>query len=333
MSSTPTKHSPAQAQAAARKLHSLLRDPHSPAKKEGAPARDPESSAMASASSPVGLPVEELMSCLKAMQAHATTNTEVGTTAMEVGTTAIALGTKALEGLDNLASVVQDNRNDHDNLRRAHDALAANVNVEVGDLRGRVNKLEMMSPTAAASSGTAFSFDSAVPGDDQKQPALPSTDAIGSSRGAAASGSFGAGATSVASAAGGGFGSGTTAATAAGFAAPGTLSLGAAAAASGPFAGTTAVLGSDNAASLKSSSSGGSVPTFGAGAGSAGAGAGTNGAGFSFDGPTSGSFGTLKNSAPSAAPSVSFGIGTQDPSLKDAVGFQQVSISTFFLSC
>ena len=317
MSSTPTKHSPAEARAAARKLHSLLRDPHSPAKKEGAPARGPESSAMASASSPVGLPVEELMSCLKAVQAQATTNTEVGTTA-------IALGTKALEGLDNLASVVQDNRNDHDNLRRAHDALAANVNnvnVQMDHLRGR-----------AAASGATFGFDDADPGSDQ---------------GAAASGSFGAGATSVASAPGGGFGSGTTA----GFAAPGTLSLGAAAAASGPFAGTTAVLGSDNAASLKSSSSGGSIPTFGAGAGSAGAGAGTNGAafgagagsagagagtngaGFSFDGPTSGSFGTLKNSAPSAAPSVSFGIGTQDPSLKDAVGFQQVSISTFFLSC
>ncbi len=72
-----------------------------------------------------------------------------------------------------------------------------------------------------------------------------------------------------------------------------------------------------------SSLDGGILP-FGAGAGSAGAGAGTNGAGFFFNGPTDGSFGAPKSSAPSAAPSVSF--GTQESSRKNAVGFQQVSI-------
>ena len=70
------------------------------------------------------------------------------------------------------------------------------------------------------------------------------------------------------------------------------------------------------------SSSGGGVLTSGAGAGSAGAGAGTTGRGFSFNRPTAVSFGTPKNSAPSAAPSG-----------KDAVGFQQVSIKAFFSSC
>jgi len=74
---------------------------------------------------------------LKAMLAQATMN-------MKVGTTALSLGTKALEGLDNLAGVVQRNRDAHDNLRHDHDTFAAEVNDQMGNLDGRIKALELM---------------------------------------------------------------------------------------------------------------------------------------------------------------------------------------------
>ena len=258
---------------------------------------------------------------LQQMQAEITTNTKNQLVTAEIQQQSALAHKMILGKLEGVDATLEE-----------HGGDIATLKDQVGHLSGRVNALELKTPTAAAASGAAFSFDGADPGSNQKRPALPSTNAIGSPRGAAASSLFGgAGAASVASAPGGGFDSRSAAAatTTAGFLSQGNADT-------GTVAVTTAGPGSNKkqsvrfnsdalatAASLKSSSDG-SILTLGAVAGSAGAGAGINGAGFFFNGPTAGSFGTPKNSALSAAPSGSF--GTQESSPKDAVGFQQVSI-------
>ena len=306
---------------------------------------------------------------LQQMQAEITTNTKNQLVTAEIQQQSALAHKMILGKLEGVDATLEE-----------HGGDIAILKDQVGHLSGRVNALELKTPTAAAASGAAFSFDGADPGSNQKRPALPSANAIGSPRGAAASSPFGgAGAASVASAPGGGFDS-RSAAAAAATTTTGFLSQGNAD--TGTVAVTTAGPGSNNAAnaaavattasaatspkgsdehsvatvkisnkgagnqkptgklsgddsvrtlqtSSHKSSSGGGILTFGAVAGSAGAGAGTNGAGFFFNSPTDGSFGAPKNSALSAAPSVSF--GTQESSRKDAVGFLQVSIKALLI--
>ena len=238
-----------------------------------------------------------------------------------------------------------------------HGGDIATLKRQMGEICVRLKAVEASvgSPPGVAARG-AFSFDGAATGGDKKRPALASVaPAVG--------GGFGFGTTVAATTAG---------IPPQGFAAPvpfaGTATvLGSDNAANAAAVATTASAatspkGSDEHSvatvqisnkgagnqkptgklscddsvrtlqtSSHKSSSGGGILTFGSGAGSAGAGAGIDGAGFFFNSPTDGSFGAPKNSALSAAPSVSF--GTQESSRKDAIGFLQVSIKAFFLSC